>query len=94
MTNVIYIEQHLEGGGTVMGLARDEVVIGGLIFGAFFFIIALWAIFVGAAAAVAYRFIKGDQGLRGMAARLYRFVPFVMSPFRGFLPASIKVLVS
>ena len=94
MANVIYIEQHLEGGGTVMGLARDEVIVGGLTFGVFFFFIALWAIFVSVGAIAAYRFIKGDQGLRGMAARVYRFTPALISPFRGFLPATLKVLVS
>ena len=94
MANVMYIEQHLEGGGTVMGLARDEVIFGGLVFGVFFFFMTLWAIFVGVGAIAAYRFVKGDQGLRGMAARLYRFTPVLVSPFRGFLPASVKVLVS
>ena len=94
MTKVIYIEQHLEGGGTIMGLARDEVVIFGLIFVVFFFLISLGAIWVSAGALFLYRLVKGDQGLRGMAARLYRFTPGWVSPFRGFLPASIKVLVS
>ena len=75
MSRVIKIETHLQTEMAVFGVPFDEILFGVLpLFLVFMFSRSIIAsVLIAAVVFLVYKKLKGDQGRRGMMARLYRW---------------------